>query len=992
MRKKIFLSLLFILIILLSSITYLSIYGVKTDSFNKFIENKLKKYNSKIILQIDEVYIKLNLHESAVNINTKNASLIAESNPVKIDNIDINLNLIKFLKNENSIENINIKSSNNLIKDVNSFINTINYDLSRYIFYSQILEGFLNFKLDIKFEDFSKDIFSFYISGSVNKAKLNLPDYENVNDINFNFQAQDKIIKISNLKFSFQDINFLSKDLELKKEKSSLYFVKGDIENTKALINPNAIFKFLNIKNDFLSNQKILLQSKNLFSFEVFDNKKIKNLKIESVSNFDEIFFNGKYQNIIFLKKGIIHSKYENKKFTADIDSKFVFTKNLKLVNDYKNNNLKISLNSENYKKIKIKGNISNGKTLLDPKILFNLLELDTKLLSHEKINVETNSQFTFEFNDNKIENYLLNSDINLDKFKFDKNIQDTFYLKNIKTNIIFGKSLLNVELKSNYSFIDKNLNSESNKNIINFKLDRRDKKISNVKLLLQTDNNKINIKEIKKYINLNEIDGYIEDQTINLNSNVIVNGSIDDNFKIKIFDIKSDINFDNLNIKYKSDHIQNYLTNYENSLSIKNPQIFFEYSNDIINLQLDGKYLLNDKEDILYIKFKGNRNKFELYSLINLDNSSLNLKEIQYSKEKNIPSKLEILISKSKNSFNLEKIIFSESKNNISIKNLNVTNNFKIKSVDKIDASFSNDNGIKNNFKIKRNLINYNVTGNQIDGENILENLLKNKNKNKFSRLFYNTNTSINLNIDKIYLEKDEYLKNFLAELDIKNNKLFLAKANAFLEGENKFYYSYRTTISNEKITNIVIDEPKPFINNYKFIKGFEEGKLKLNSMKIGNTSRSNLKINNFKVKEVPVLAKILTLASLQGIADLMTGEGIRFDKFEMDFKTKDNITEIEEMYALGPAISIMMEGYIDKGKTTSLKGTLVPATTINKTIAKIPLIGNILVGSKTGEGVFGVSFKIKGGPNDLKSTVNPIKTLTPRFITRTLENIKGN
>jgi hypothetical protein len=49
-------------------------------------------------------------------------------------------------------------------------------------------------------------------------------------------------------------------------------------------------------------------------------------------------------------------------------------------------------------------------------------------------------------------------------------------------------------------------------------------------------------------------------------------------------------------------------------------------------------------------------------------------------------------------------------------------------------------------------------------------------------------------------------------------------------------------------------------------------------------------------------------------------------------------------------------------------------------------------LVGSKSGEGIFGVSFKIKGPPNNLKSTVNPIKTLTPRFITRTLENLKGN
>ena len=41
-------------------------------------------------------------------------------------------------------------------------------------------------------------------------------------------------------------------------------------------------------------------------------------------------------------------------------------------------------------------------------------------------------------------------------------------------------------------------------------------------------------------------------------------------------------------------------------------------------------------------------------------------------------------------------------------------------------------------------------------------------------------------------------------------------------------------------------------------------------------------------------------------------------------------------------------MEGYVEKNKLVSLRGTLVPATTINKTIAKIPLLGEILVGKK--------------------------------------------
>ena len=141
-----------------------------------------------------------------------------------------------------------------------------------------------------------------------------------------------------------------------------------------------------------------------------------------------------------------------------------------------------------------------------------------------------------------------------------------------------------------------------------------------------------------------------------------------------------------------------------------------------------------------------------------------------------------------------------------------------------------------------------------------------------------------------------------------------------------------------------------------------------------------------------MPALTKLLTLASLQGIADLVSGEGIRFNEFEMNFVNKNNLMTINEIYAIGPAISILMEGYVEQNKLISLKGTLVPATTLNKVIGSIPLLGKILVGSSTGEGVFGVSFKIKGSPNDLKTTVNPIKTLTPRFITRTLDKIKKN
>ena len=86
--------------------------------------------------------------------------------------------------------------------------------------------------------------------------------------------------------------------------------------------------------------------------------------------------------------------------------------------------------------------------------------------------------------------------------------------------------------------------------------------------------------------------------------------------------------------------------------------------------------------------------------------------------------------------------------------------------------------------------------------------------------------------------------------------------------------------------------------------------------------------------------MTKLLTLSSLQGIADLLSGEGIRFNEFEMNFKNKGNLMTIDEIYAIGPAISILMNGYIEKEKLISLRGTLVPATTLNKVIGSLPFI----------------------------------------------------
>ena len=268
---------------------------------------------------------------------------------------------------------------------------------------------------------------------------------------------------------------------------------------------------------------------------------------------------------------------------------------------------------------------------------------------------------------------------------------------------------------------------------------------------------------------------------------------------------------------------------------------------------------------------------------------------------------------------------------------------------------------------------------------------LKKKKNKRLFGH-FENLNLKLRTNLNKVFIDDNELLKDLSGSIVFKKNKIESVEINSNFQNNEKFLFSIKSTDKNEKVTTLYSDRAIPFVKHFKFIKGFSDGKIDYYSISKNNTSNSQIKIYDFKVKEVPALATLLSLASLQGIADIMTGEGLRFDEFEMNYKNKDNLMTINEIYSIGPAISILMEGYIEKNRLISLRGTLVPATTINKAVGTIPILGNILVGKKTGEGVFGVSFKIKGPPKSLKTTVNPVKTLTPRFITRTLRKIKKN
>ncbi len=493
-----------------------------------------------------------------------------------------------------------------------------------------------------------------------------------------------------------------------------------------------------------------------------------------------------------------------------------------------------------------------------------------------------------------------------------------------------------------------------------------------------------------------NEIKDLIDDDLLKLDLHKISFSSknnfkfkLSKNFEVKNLDIKSDIDINNLKLKNFL-QLKSFFPKIKKDFTFKNQKLKLEYKKDYLSVVGSGEVLLQDKIDKIDYEINKKMNEVKFKTKLKISKNPFKIDILSYKKNKN--SDLEFNFE-GKTNLNkkliLNKISLKEKNNIISIKNMILSNNNRIDDLGDININYTDKEKLKNDLKLIKKNNNYLVSGNSFNITNIIDELLDSENDNKLK--FFNKNFKIIFDVQTIYLNKNDTINTLKGFLSLNKNQISELNLESKFSNNENIKFTIKDN-GNEKITTLYSYKAKPFVDRYKFIKGFDEGDLDFYSIKKNEITNSTLKIDNFKIQEIPVLAKLLTLASLQGIADLLTGEGIRFTDFEMKFSSKGKLMTIEELYAIGPAISILMEGYIQSKKLISLRGTLVPATTVNRTISSIPLIGDILVGKKVGEGVFGVSFKIKGPPGDLETTVNPIKTLTPRFITRTLEKIKKN
>ena len=639
-------------------------------------------------------------------------------------------------------------------------------------------------------------------------------------------------------------------------------------------------------------------------------------------------------------------------------------------------------------------------KALIKDQFLIDNLQISTKEIKLENVislvRKFKNSPQLFVF-DKIIKDGLISLNINLNFDKngnIKKNYEIKGYVKKAKLNILNQLKIQNL----NFNFgINKNIYSlkQIDLNFKNIILKsplieiKKEKDLFFVNGQFLNDKKDFNIEDLKAIFS--DVFNHEDLKKIEFSSENSFSFNINKNLKLNNFKIESVINLNQLISNQKNLKLKTYLPSFNEKIKLDGHKIVINYNKNKLDIKGGGNFSFEDKTDNISYQITKDKDNFSFNLKTKLKNNSLLLNILDYEKKEGLNSLVSIkgdYSNKKKLRFNF--ISLEESDNKILIKGLDLSKRFKIIDIKNLSINLKNSKKGSNKLHLKKNNSNFLIEGEIFDASKIINNIMESDEDS--SSIFENFNSKINIKINKTYIDEINYINNLNGHIKYKDNKINdLELASVFSNGK-KINLSIKTNNNLETITRLFSSYPKPLIRRYDFIKGFEEGNLDFNSTKRDGVSKSLLIIDNFKVKEVPIFAKLLSLASLQGIADLLTGEGIRFTDFEMKYSNEKDLTTIEEMYAIGPAVSILMDGYIESKKLVSLRGTLVPATTINRSIASIPLLGKILIGDKTGEGVFGVSFKIKGSPEDLKTTVNPIKTLTPRFITRTMEKIKKN
>ena len=341
---------LIFLVIIISSIIFLSYVGLETDKFDSFIKNKANEVNKNVKLEFNKTKIHLDISDLKLHLKLQDPKVLLKNDAIDLLKLDLFLSLRSFYTSDFLLEKVNIAFERNDIKDLTKITNIflpkiINKQLKKifvkgnlegafvipfesdgtiskkYSFQGKVIDADIDITKEYKLKNFTADIvYGDSSSVGINDLRviinkgtiLNLQLSKSLIDIKF--EENKKFIKSSihtkgNINFSqikkianllggkidnLDDINVTSDlitNIEFNidnkfKIRNISYVVKGNINNFKAKIKEKKIIR------EFLPSFETEIILKNAkINFKALNGIKGDHyLNIEGIAKFGENF------------------------------------------------------------------------------------------------------------------------------------------------------------------------------------------------------------------------------------------------------------------------------------------------------------------------------------------------------------------------------------------------------------------------------------------------------------------------------------------------------------------------------------------------------------------------------------------------------------------------------------------------------------------------------------------------------------------------------
>ena len=218
---KSFLVLLLLVIIILS---YLSIFGVETDKFNKQIYNKISNIDEKIELELKKIKLVLNPFQFQLNIKTVGTNIKKQNKKIEIESIKAQISLKSLFENKFSIKNLEISTKSLEIKNLISFLRSYQNSPELFILEKTVDKGYLIADIKLEFDNKGKIKKNYEIDGFIKDTKLSFLKKYNIQKLGLIFNYKKDNLLLGDISFSLNNLNFLSEKVSFTKKKKQFFY------------------------------------------------------------------------------------------------------------------------------------------------------------------------------------------------------------------------------------------------------------------------------------------------------------------------------------------------------------------------------------------------------------------------------------------------------------------------------------------------------------------------------------------------------------------------------------------------------------------------------------------------------------------------------------------------------------------------------------------------------------------------------------------------